>query len=139
MPSTSIRKTEYDLDRRILSVWFVASGKRYEFEDVPPETFAEFRGPVVAAGLAGGVLRALSRHRYKIREMVASPICGAQAAAYLTLPVVHYFRATGLPIPATDDDTTTLAAAFLIGVSAMWISDILFEFVVRKFRPEAQE
>ncbi|WP_287194250.1 KTSC domain-containing protein [Mesorhizobium sp.] len=29
--------------RRILSVWFVASGKRYEFEDVPPETFAAFK------------------------------------------------------------------------------------------------
>ncbi|MES0030079.1 KTSC domain-containing protein [Mesorhizobium sp. M0074] len=29
---------EYDLDRRTLSVWFVASGKRYEFEGVPPET-----------------------------------------------------------------------------------------------------
>ncbi|WP_352914173.1 KTSC domain-containing protein [Mesorhizobium sp. M0915] len=43
MPSTSIRKTEYDPDRRILSVWFVASGKRYEFEGVPPETFAAFR------------------------------------------------------------------------------------------------
>ncbi|MER9574912.1 hypothetical protein NKI78_04565 [Mesorhizobium sp. M0400] len=93
------------------------------------------KGPVVAAGLAGGVLRALSRHRYKVREMIASPICGALAAAYLTLPVVHYFRATGLPIPETDDDTTTLAAAFLIGVCAMWISDILFEFIVRKFKP----
>jgi hypothetical protein len=42
------------------------------------------------------------------------------------LPVVHYFRATGLAIPA-NDDTTTLAAAFLIGVSAMWISDIVVE------------
>ncbi|RWQ16076.1 hypothetical protein [Mesorhizobium sp.] len=97
------------------------------------------KGPVVAAGLAGGVLRALSRHRYKIREMVASPICGALAAAYLTMPVVHYFRAVGLPVPSPDDDTTTLAAAFLIGVSAMWISDILFEFVVRKFKPAAEE
>ncbi|MER9632216.1 KTSC domain-containing protein [Mesorhizobium sp. M0296] len=43
MPSTSIRKMEYDLDRRTLSVWFVASGTRYEFEGVPPETFAAFR------------------------------------------------------------------------------------------------
>lgn len=95
------------------------------------------KGPVVAAGLAGGVLRALSRHRYKLREMVASPICGALAAAYLTLPVVAYFKATGLPIPDPADDTTTLAAAFLIGVSAMWISDILFEFVIRKLKPAA--
>jgi len=50
------------------------------------------KGPVVAAGLAGGVLRALSRHRYKLREMIASPICGALAAAYLTLPAVAWFR-----------------------------------------------
>lgn len=95
------------------------------------------KGPVVAAGLAGGVLRALSRHRYKLREMVASPICGALAAAYLTLPVVQYSRATGLPL--ANDDTTTLAAAFLIGVCAMWISDILFEVIVRKFKPAPDE
>ncbi|MGX7872662.1 hypothetical protein ACVDG5_007295 [Mesorhizobium sp. ORM6] len=31
---------------------------------------------------------------------------------YLTLPVVSYFKATGLPIPDPSGDTTTLAAAF---------------------------
>ncbi|TIU43610.1 MAG: KTSC domain-containing protein, partial [Mesorhizobium sp.] len=31
------------LPSRILSVWFVASGKRYDFEGVPPETYAAFR------------------------------------------------------------------------------------------------
>ncbi|WP_246676971.1 hypothetical protein [Mesorhizobium sp. B2-4-15] len=56
---------------------------------------------------------------------------------YLTLPVVQYSRATGLPL--ANDDTTTLAAAFLIGVCAMWISDILFEVIVRKFRPAPEE
>ena len=96
------------------------------------------KGQVVAAGLAGGVLRALSRHRYKLREMVASPICGALAAAYLTLPAVAWLEASGLPMP-TPDDTTTLAAAFLIGVSAMWISDIVFELVVRRFRAAREE
>ncbi|ESZ35868.1 MULTISPECIES: hypothetical protein [unclassified Mesorhizobium] len=97
------------------------------------------KGPVVAAGLAGGVLRALSRHRYKLREMIASPICGALAAAYLTLPAVAWFRATGMPIPDPADDTTTLAAAFLIGVSAMWISDIVFEVLVRRFGSAGNE
>ena len=43
MPSTSISKTEYDPASRVLSVWFVASGKHYEFEGVPPETVAAFR------------------------------------------------------------------------------------------------
>ncbi|MER8555914.1 KTSC domain-containing protein [Mesorhizobium sp. M1217] len=43
MRSTSIRKTVYDPDSKTLSVWFVASGKWYEFEDVPPDTYAAFR------------------------------------------------------------------------------------------------
>ncbi|ESZ05752.1 KTSC domain-containing protein [Mesorhizobium sp. L48C026A00] len=33
----------YDPDSRILSVWFVVSDKRYEFDNVPPETFAAFK------------------------------------------------------------------------------------------------
>jgi hypothetical protein len=43
MPLTSIRKTEYHPETRVLSVWFVASGKRYDYEAVPPETYAAFR------------------------------------------------------------------------------------------------
>ena len=42
MPSTSIRKSEYDPDARVLSVWFVVSGKRYDYEAVPPEVYAAF-------------------------------------------------------------------------------------------------
>ncbi|PSJ49382.1 hypothetical protein C7I85_30275, partial [Mesorhizobium soli] len=52
-------------------------------------------GSVVVAGLSGGVLRALSRKKLKVREMILSPICGALAAAYLTLPTVHYLKAVG--------------------------------------------
>jgi len=92
------------------------------------------KGSVVAAGLAGGVLRALSRQRYKMREMFASPICGALAAGYLTDPTLHYVRAIGFSVhPA--DQVATNAAAFCIGACAMWISDILLEQVVRYFRP----
>ena len=43
MPSTSIRKAEYDPESRVLSVWFVTSGKRYDYEAVPPETYAALR------------------------------------------------------------------------------------------------
>lgn len=43
MPSTSIRRSQYDPETRILSVWFVASGKRYDYEDVPTEIYAAFR------------------------------------------------------------------------------------------------
>jgi len=43
MPSTSIGKAEYDPTTEVLSVWFVASGKRYDFEAVPAEVYAAFR------------------------------------------------------------------------------------------------
>lgn len=92
------------------------------------------KGSVVVAGLSGGLLRALSRKRFKAREMIASPVCGALAAAYLTLPVVHYVRSSGFPVPPSiAGDATILAAAFLIGTCAMWISDAVFEIVARRF------
>jgi hypothetical protein len=92
------------------------------------------KGSVVVAGLSGGLLRALSHKRFRPREMIASPVCGALAAAYLTLPAVHYVRASGFPLPPPETgDATTLAAAFLIGTCAMWIADALFEVVARKF------
>lgn len=106
-------------------------------------TFADFldllgiKGSVVVAGLSGGLLRALSRKRFKAREMIASPVCGALAAAYLTLPVVHYVRSSGFPVPPPEaGDATTLAAAFLIGTCAMWIADAVFEIVARRFQPK---
>jgi len=43
VPSTSIRKFDYDPHTKVLSLWFVASGKHYQFLDVPAEAFAAFR------------------------------------------------------------------------------------------------
>lgn len=43
MPSTSIGRFEYDARNRVLSVWFVVSGKRYNYEGVPPELYEDFR------------------------------------------------------------------------------------------------
>ena len=43
MPSTSIRKFEYDSEARVLSVWFMTSGRHYECIDVPPGIFAGFK------------------------------------------------------------------------------------------------
>jgi hypothetical protein len=43
MPSTLISKFTYDPDTKVLSVWFVASGKQYEFLEVPSEAFDAFR------------------------------------------------------------------------------------------------
>lgn len=40
MPSTDIRDSRYDPDSRTLSVWFVPSGRRYDYEDVPLATYA---------------------------------------------------------------------------------------------------
>jgi hypothetical protein len=43
MPSTLIRDSRYDPQSRILSVWFVTNGKRYDYQGVPPETHDAFR------------------------------------------------------------------------------------------------
>lgn len=42
MPSTSIRKIRYDPANRTLSVWFVASGNRYDYHGVPQQTYERF-------------------------------------------------------------------------------------------------
>lgn len=89
-------------------------------------------------GLCGGLLRALSRKRFKIREMFASPLCGAMAAGYLTEPIVHYVRAVGFPLPGVDQQAQ-YAAAFLIGAVAMWIADLALEMIVRRFIREPAE
>jgi len=43
MPSASIQRAEYDAETRTLSVWFVATGKRYDYADVDPETYENFK------------------------------------------------------------------------------------------------
>jgi hypothetical protein len=64
MPSTSIRKTEYDPATRTLSVWFVSSGRRYEYENVPPETYAAF----CTAFAKGRFFNAFIRDRFPYRR-----------------------------------------------------------------------
>lgn len=90
---------------------------------------------VLYAGGFGGVLRALSHKRFKFREMVAAPVCGALAAAYLTMPVVYYVRTVGIPM-TEDPLQAILAAAFLIGTCAMWIADWVFDAMVRWIKPK---
>jgi len=87
---------------------------------------------VLSAGGAGGLLRALSSSRHSMRERIVSPICGALAAGYLTAWGVHVLRSTSVPLP--DDPLATFGAVgFLIGVSAMWLSDFLMMVVVQRF------
>jgi hypothetical protein len=98
---------------------------------------------VLMAGTAGGLLRAMSRKRFKFREMIAAPICGALAAAYLTEPAIHYLDAINWPLPPSDNmQATQNATAFLIGVVAMWVADICLDVLVKRLgisKPEGDE
>jgi hypothetical protein len=62
-PSTSIKRTEDDPASRILFVWFVASGKRYDFEGVPPETCAAIRSALVKGRYLNDDIRDHFRYR----------------------------------------------------------------------------
>ncbi|ESY74900.1 KTSC domain-containing protein [Mesorhizobium sp. M0051] len=66
MPSTVIRDTNYDPATRILSVWFVPSGIRYDYEDVPPATYAAFR----KASSKGRFFNEFIRDRHKHHRFV---------------------------------------------------------------------
>ncbi|TJW14477.1 MAG: hypothetical protein E5W82_10905 [Mesorhizobium sp.] len=95
---------------------------------------------VLAAGTAGGLLRALSRKKFKMREIFVSPISGCLAAAYLTAPAVHIVRVYDWPpLPAEPDQTATYAIAFLIGAMAMWISDIAADAIARRVWPPKRD
>jgi hypothetical protein len=86
---------------------------------------------VVIAGLSGGILRGLSSGRgYTTREMIASPVCGALAAAYLTEPALYYLQAVRWPLPAGDAAAMN-ATAFVVGICAMWIADWVFAIISR--------
>lgn len=88
---------------------------------------------VLAAGAAGGLLRALSSRRHTIREHIVSPLCGALAAGYLTATGVHLLRTFSVPLPFEDPQNTFGAVAFIIGVSAMWLSDAVMLIAMRRF------
>lgn len=93
--------------------------------------------PVLGAGFAGGLLRALSARRHTLSERIVSPFCGALAAGYLTAPGVHMLRALSVPLPFEDPQATFGAVAFLFGVSAMWISDALMMAVRQRLGRQA--
>ncbi|RWP85797.1 MAG: KTSC domain-containing protein [Mesorhizobium sp.] len=63
MPSTVIRNAQYDPATRILSVWFVPSGKRYDYEDVAPVTYAAFTKASSKGHFFNEFIR--DRHRYR--------------------------------------------------------------------------
>lgn len=63
MPSTSISRSDYDPETRVLSIWFVASGKRYDYEAVPPEVYAAFRNAFSKGRFFNDHIRDRFRHR----------------------------------------------------------------------------
>jgi hypothetical protein len=63
MPSTSIRRFAYDPATGTLSVWFVTSGRRYDYVDVPPTVAEGFRRAVSK----GRYFNAVIRDRYDFR------------------------------------------------------------------------
>jgi hypothetical protein len=65
MPSTAIRSTQYDPATRILSVWFVPSGHRYDYADVAPATYAAFR----KAASKGRFFNEFIRDHYSYRRV----------------------------------------------------------------------
>lgn len=85
---------------------------------------------VLVAGFAGGILRALSHKKSSLKETIASPICGALAAGYLTGPIVHYLQVMNFPLPPDDGTDVGLhASAFVVGVCGMWVSDAIFQVI----------
>lgn len=80
------------------------------------------QGDVLFAGFAGGVVRAITQGYTSIRQVITAPVAGALCAGYLTHPILHYIERTGIHLPpTTSEDTTVAAASFLVGVSGMWI------------------
>jgi hypothetical protein len=64
MPSTVIEKSAYDPATRTMSVWFRASGRRYDYEDVPPETYAAYRAAFSKGSYFNRVIRDRFPHRW---------------------------------------------------------------------------
>jgi len=66
MPSTSIRKFAYDASTEVLSVWFLTSGKRYDYDGVPREMHESFRNAFAKGRFFNDHIRA--RFRYRLIE-----------------------------------------------------------------------
>jgi len=93
---------------------------------------------ILIAGTAGGLLRGLSRQRFKVREVILSPICGALAAGYLTPVAIHIARHYQFPpLPDDPDTAARYATAFVIGTMAMWLSDLVFAAAWRWIKTKA--
>lgn len=66
MPSTLIRSTGYDAATQTLSVWFVTTDNRYDYQNVPPETYEAFRQAFAKGRFFNLFIR--GRYRYELIE-----------------------------------------------------------------------
>lgn len=64
MPSSVIKKSEYDPDQRVLTIWFVPSGRAYDYRDVPPQVVERLR----RASSKGRFFNAHIRDRYAFSQ-----------------------------------------------------------------------
>lgn len=65
MPSTVIERSQYDAETRTLSVWFRPSGRRYDYEAVPQETYTA----LCAAPSKGRYFNEHIRDRFRYRRI----------------------------------------------------------------------
>jgi hypothetical protein len=64
MPSAVIEKSNYDPVTRTMSVWFRTSGRRYDYEDVPPETYEAYRSAFSKGSYFNKFIRDRFRHQW---------------------------------------------------------------------------
>ncbi len=67
MPSSVIRRHDYDVATRVLEITFV-TGRVYVYADVPPDVYEDFR----AARSKGEFFNAYLRDAYPYREITAA-------------------------------------------------------------------
>jgi KTSC domain len=64
MPSTVIERSSYDPSTRTLSVWFRQSERRYDYQDVPPETYAAYQEAFSKGRFFNRFIRDKFKHRW---------------------------------------------------------------------------
>ncbi|MBS3651183.1 KTSC domain-containing protein [Pseudaminobacter sp. 19-2017] len=87
MPSALISRFKYNPETRCLSVWFVRTRRRYDYEDVPPETHEEFRRAFSKGSFFNRHIR--DHFRFSVAEEAAEP--------QLSLPVNPAARPSAAP------------------------------------------
>ena len=73
MPSTVIERSRYDHGTQTLSVWFRPSGRRYDYEAVPPDIYAGLQN----AFSKGQYFNEHIRDRFRFRR-AGTPRAGAR-------------------------------------------------------------